>query len=172
MNRIRRPLRNGRLLASTFALALAPAAAFGVAALSSPAPAEADVSKAQCRVNAVLASKQGDGKIPENLQFLKKELSSDQFAAFKSFRLLDAKADKLTANKAASQKLKSGHKVGLKLLGGSKDRPKVHVSVNRDGNDKALVSTDYTIKSAGFLLLAGFKHPDGKVIFAIQCKGE
>ena len=169
-------LSQRRALSSVFAsrLALAAAGASALVVAATPALAQAgdEAKSASCRVNAVLARKDGAGGIPTELNFLKKELSSDQFAAYKSFKLLDAKDYGLKLEKLESKSVDSGHKVGLKLLGGELARPRVQVVVEGKNRDRPLVSADYTIKSNGFLLLAGFKHPDGKIIFAIQCKGK
>ena len=159
------------VFASRLALGVACLSASAVLTVPKMAQAGDEANSASCRVNAVLASKGGGGGIPSELSFLKKELSSDQFAAYKSFKLLDAQDYALKLQKLESKAVDSGHKVGLKLLGGELARPRVQVVVEGKNRDRALVSADYTIKSNGFLLLAGFKHPDGKIIFAIQCKG-
>jgi hypothetical protein len=171
----RRSLRalTGSVLAAalTAAPALAPVAAAALA--FAPALALADESQsADCKVHAVLASKEGDGGIPKNLEFLASELRSDQFAAYRTFRLLDQRALAIDRDAVKEARLDSGHRVGLKLLGGEIERPKVHVTVHKKDDDKSLVSADYTIASSGFLLLAGFKHAEGMVIMAIQCKAK
>jgi hypothetical protein len=163
----------GSVLAAALSVApvLVPAAA--VAAVFAPSIARADESQtADCKVHAVLASKEGEGGIPKNLEFLASELRSDQFAAYRTFRLLDQRGLSIDRDTVKEARLDSGHRVGLKLLGGEIERPKVHVTVHRKDDDKSLVSADYTIASSGFLLLAGFKHAEGMVIMAIQCKAK
>ena len=157
------------------ALTIAPAVAITLA----PTFAHANESQsADCKVHAVLAKKAasadegGDGALPKNLDFLAKELRADQFAAYKTFRLLDQRGLSLQRGALEEARLDSGHRVGLKLLGGEVERPRVHVAVYKKDDGKNLVSADYTIASSGFLLLAGFKHAEGMVIMAIQCKAK
>lgn len=163
------PSHGFRRLVVAGALAVAPLAGFGLGML--PAVALAEAEAATCKAFAVLAKKDGDGKLPPELEFLAEELGSDQFAAYKSFRLLDSKRYELEKGKARSERFKSGHRVALELLGGEVERPRVRIGVWPATGDKPLVSADYTIQSSGFLLLAGFKHEEGRVIFAIQCSG-
>jgi hypothetical protein len=161
--------KKSRLLSTGLALAIAPALAFGGTMLL-PSVADAAVDKANCRVNSVLASKEeAKPRIPANLQFLKEELERDEFAAYKHFKLLEKKDFKLTLNKASGGKMKSGHEFGFRLLGGDDKRLKLHASLlSKSG--KKLLNTDYTIDDNGILIVAGGKHADGKIIFAIQCK--
>lgn len=137
-------------------------------ALGTASVAKADDS-AQCRVTQVLAKKDGDGTVPRNLKFIESELTSDQFAAYKSFELLDAKDYKLDLNVDKKQRMKTGHSLGLKLLGVTGSKLKVNVSVF-SAKQKQLLSTAYSIENKGLVLLAGYKHADGKLIFAVQCQ--
>lgn len=157
-----------RLLSTGLALFMAPALAFGGTALI-PTSAEAS-DKADCQVTSVLASKaQKDPRIPKELNFLKEQLEDDRFAAYKSFKLLEKKSFKLNANKASKGKMKSGHEFAFTLLGGDDKRLKIHASLlSKSG--KKLLNTDYSIDNNGIILVGGGKHPDGKIIFAIQCK--
>ena len=137
-------------------------------AMTTASVAKADDS-AQCRVTEVLAKKDGDGTVPRNLKFIESELKSDAFAAYKSFELLDAKDYKLELNVDKKQRTKSGHSLGLKLLGITNDKLKVNVSVF-SAKQKKLLSTAYSIENKGLVLLAGYKHAEGKIIFAVQCQ--
>lgn len=135
-----------------------------------PTEARADAKSATCRVNAVLARKVQDGpRIPKNLAFMAKELESDEFAAYKSFKLLDAENYQLEAGKKLERGLKSGHRVGLELLGGDAKKSKFNVTITKPGASKALLSTIYGIKNNGILIVGGLKHEDGRLLFAIQC---
>ena len=164
-----RPLRNRAL---TLALGLAAIPALTVTALT-PAVARAEAKTAKCRVNAVLARKVEDGpRIPANLSFMAKELESDEFAAYKSFKLLQAQDYQLEVGKQLEQGFKSGHRVGLKLLGGDAAKPKFSVTIGKPGSSKPLLSTDYGIKNNGIMLFGGLKHEDGRLLFAIQCRSK
>lgn len=171
MSRLRGRIKRG-LAGRTLAMVLAPAMVLGGTWLSAPQAAEA-ASKANCQVHAVLASKEGDGKIPKSLNFLKSTLEDDQFAAYKSFHLVDKKTLKLAGDKASSAKFSSGHKLGLTLL---KTEPKLKLHLDLTGRDgsKNLVRTDYSIdNNVMFMIGAGkFKQGEiaGKLFFAIQCK--
>lgn len=138
-----------------------------------PAPARADeLQRAECRVHAVLASKaEAPERIPGNLSFLRGELSSGQFTDFKSFRLLGSTDYTLTLGKTVTRDAAAGHRVGLGLRGGSRARPSLHVEVTSAGRAKPLVSANYSVKADGFLLLAGLRHPDGRLVLAVQCHG-
>ena len=131
-----------------------------------------DLQAAECKVHAVLASKQAaPERIPATLSFLKSELSADQFAAYKSFRLLKSVDYRLKRDRQISHEA-AKHQIGLRLRGGELKRPKLHIEVTRPDRDKPLVSADYSVKPDGFLLLAGFRHPEGRLVFAIQCHGK
>lgn len=158
-----------RLLSAGLALGLAPALAFGGSVLL-PSVADAAVDKANCRVNSVLASKEeAKPRIPADLEFLREQLENDRFAAYKSFRLLEKKDFKLTLDKESNGKLESGHAFGFKLLGGDDKRLNIHASLHSKGGKK-LLDTDYKIENNGIMIVGGGNHPDGKIIFAIQCK--
>ena len=161
--------KKSRLLSTGLALAIAPALAFGGTILL-PSVADAAVDKVNCRVTSVLASKaEASERVPGNLKFLKEEFERDEFAAYKSFKLLEKKDFRLTLGKESAGKMKSGHEFGFSLLGGDDKRLKIHASLlSKSG--KKLLNTDYTIDDNGILLVAGGKHADGKIIFAIQCK--
>lgn len=156
------------MVASALAVPLVGAAVFAV-----PAVADAAVTKATCQVHAVLASKEGDGTIPADLEFLRSTLANDEFAAYKSFTLLEKKSLKLALDTKGESTFGSGHKLGLTLLGGDDTRLKLQLDLsNRDGT-KSLVSTAYSIEDNGLLMIGAGAFTDasrsGKLFFAIQC---
>jgi len=141
-------------------------------AVAAPSIASAkETTTAQCKVHTVLASKTPAAeRIPGRISFLKAELEGDQFAAYKSFKLLSSVEFNLKNAAQVTREAGGGHRVGLRLRGGSLERPKLHIEVAAAGKAKPLVSADYSVTSGAFLLLAGFRHPDGKLVFAIQCR--
>ncbi len=160
-----------RILAPALSAFLLPALALGGLSLASP-EVRAEVKSAACKVTAFLASKDGDGSIPEDLKFLEEQLRDDQFAAFKGFRLLEAKTLKLGLDKAAVAALQSSFTLRLSLLGEEETKLKLHANLMAAGRDKPLVDTAYKIDNNGVLLVGGTRHLDGKVFFAIHCRGE
>lgn len=157
-----------RLLAPIFVSSLVPLGAMAMITLD-PAEARAEVSSATCEIHAVLAMKSGDGSIPADLDFLSAQLRDDQFAAFKSFRLLDSKSLKLKLGQTDGASMATGHNLKLSLLGAEASKLQLHAVLA--SGDKVLVDTDYKIESSGILLIGGVRHPDGKVFFAIRCRG-
>jgi hypothetical protein len=160
-----------RILAPALSAFLFPALVLGGLSLASP-EVRAEVKSAACKVTAFLASKDGDGSIPEDLKFLEEQLRDDQFAAFKGFRLLEAKTLKLGLDKAAVAALQSSFTLRLSLLGEEETKLKLHANLMAAGRDKPLVDTAYKIDNNGVLLVGGVRHLDGKVFFAIHCRGE
>lgn len=130
------------------------------------------VERADCKVHAIHASKsEGAARVPKDLAFLKDQLGDDQFAAYRSFRLLESHAAPLKLKTPKEIGLKTGHRVGLELLGGTSKRLKLHATLRARSSDKTLVDTDYGIESGGVLLLGGPKFKDGVLLFAIACRG-
>jgi hypothetical protein len=160
-----------RILAPALSAFLIPATILGGLSLASP-EVRAEVKSAACKVTAFLASKDGDGSIPEDLKFLEEQLRDDQFAAFKGFRLLESKTLKLGIDKAAVATLQSNFTLRLSLLGEEATKLKLHANLMTAGRDKPLVDTAYKIDNNGLLLVGGVRHLDGKVFFAIHCRGE
>lgn len=161
-----------RLMASVLATVLAPAFAFGAAYTGGISEADA-AEKANCRVHAVLASKEGDGKLPKDLAFLEKTLQADEFAVYKSFHLLEKKDLKLKIEKPSEFTFKSGHKMGLTLMAIEEDKLKYHLSLSgRDGKTE-LVDTDYSIKDNGVIMMSVGEHQSGdvlgKLFMVLQC---
>ncbi len=160
---------HAKILASTLTSLLAlPAVLVGGAITMSPAIVEAAVTSATCRIHAVEASQEGDGKIPEDLAFLAEQLQAPEFARYKGFRLLDAKDFKLELGTVVDQKFKSGHNVKLSLLGGKDDKLDFHTELQRGGT--SLVNMDVSLKSNQIFLIP-VRRGDQAVIFAYQCKG-
>lgn len=159
-----------RILASAFTALLLPATIIGGLSFT-PAEVLAEVKAAACKVSTFLATKDGDGSIPVELKFLEEQLRDDQFAAFKGFRLLEAKTLKLGLDKPSVAALQ-GFQLRLSLLGEEETKLKLHANLIAPGRDKPLVDTAYKIDNNGLLLVGGVRHLDGKVFFAIQCRGE
>lgn len=159
-----------RILASAFTALLLPVTIIGGLSLT-PAEVLAEVKAAACKVSTFIATKEGDGTIPAELKFLEEQLRDDQFAAFKGFRLLEGKTLKLGLDKPAVAALQ-GFQLRLSLLGEEETKLKLHANLIAPGRDKPLVDTAYKIDNNGLLLVGGVRHLDGKVFFAIQCRGE
>lgn len=159
-----------RLLGSILASSLLPFGVGGASLVLAPAEARADVSTSTCQVYAVLATKTGDGSVPAELGFLAEQLRDDQFAAFKGFKLLENKTLKLSLGEPGVAAMRTGHQLKLQLLGADATKLQLHATLA--AGDKVLVNTDYKIESNGILLIGGVRHPDGKIFFAIQCRGE
>lgn len=161
------------MLASVLATALLPAFAFGAAFVGQPVHAHAAVEKASCQVHAVLASKEGDGKIPKNLGFLRETLEDDAFAAYRGFHLIDKKSLKLEVDAPSQSAFKSGHKLQLTLLGGDDSKLKFHAELTGRDGKSSLIGTDYSIEDNGLLMIQAGKYKSGeiagKLFFAIQC---
>lgn len=161
------------LLTSVLAAVLAPAAALSVTWIGPASVAQAAEETAVCQVHAVLASKEGDSKIPKNLEFLRETLEDDAFAAYKGFHLLERKTLELSADASANAGFKSGHKLRLRLLSVDKERLKLHAALTARDGKKSLLETDFSIKNNGQLMIQADKHKsgevEGKLFFAIQC---
>lgn len=161
-----------KLLASLLGCVLAPAAALSAVAML-PVTAQAEAKKARCDVHAVLATKDGDGSIPDNLKFLEARLREDDFAAYKSFRLVEKKSARATLEKAAEFTFSSGNKLTLGLLGNDETRLKLRASLFARDGEKKLLATDYSIEDGGVLMLSAGEYTDkdvtGKLFFALQC---
>jgi hypothetical protein len=161
-----------RLLASALVAVLAPTAVLAtfVAPLEARAAA---VKEGKCRVLAVLAAKEGDGGIPEELRFLETQLKDDEFAAYKSFHLVEQKALTIKLDAPSEVTLTTGNRLGLTLLGNDDTRLKLHANLSSRDGSKSLLSTDYSMEDAGVLMIraGSYTHGDiaGKLFFAIQC---
>lgn len=161
-----------RFLASLLAGVLAPAAALGAIAVTA-STAEAATKKARCDVHAVLASKDGDSGIPPKLEFLQQQLSADDFAAYKSFFLVEKQTAKATLKEAAEFKFKSGNQLSLSLLGDDGAKLKLHAKLlGRDG-ETSLLNMDYSVVPKGVMIVAGgeYEHSGkkGRLFLAWQC---
>ena len=58
------------------------------------------------------------------------------------------------------------------MLGEEETKLNLHANLSAPGRDKPLVNTAYKIVNNGLLLVGGVRHLDGKVFFAIHCRGE
>jgi hypothetical protein len=151
-----------RVLGSLLASVLVPSLALGAVALE-PATAQAEAKKAKCRFSAVLLSKDGDGKIPKELEFLRSFLEGDQFAIYKGYRLVDQKTLKLAKDDAgASATIKSGHKLKLSLVGGDEKKLKLRLELSTRDASAALVNTEYSIDDDALFMLDVGKYEDAK----------
>lgn len=162
-----------RLLASALAATLAPTVV--VAGFATPTEARAAdlVKESKCQVHAVLASKEGDTGIPEKLRFLEAQLKDDEFAAYKSFHLVEQKALTIKLDVASEVTLTTGNRLGLTLLGNDDTRLKLRASLSSRDGSKSLLSTDYSMEDAGVLMIRAGSHTfegiEGKLFVAIQC---
>lgn len=158
-----------RFLAPVLAALLVPTAALAAA----PEDGKAAVTTANCQVTSVLLSKEGDGTIPAELEFMKTTLQNDEFAAYKGFHLLERKSMKLARDAKSEASFASGHRMGLTLLGNDDTRLKLHADLSSRDGSKSLLSTDYSMEDAGVLMIGAGSHTDatrtGKLFFAIQC---
>ncbi|MEM6290392.1 MAG: hypothetical protein AAGA54_03975 [Myxococcota bacterium] len=158
-----------------FGLATALAGTLAVGVVATPAEANAaEPAKAgQCKVHAVLASKEGDGTIPKNLEFMKEWLTDEPYDRYKSFHLLGSKKIAVELEKPANATFKTGHKMKLSLLGGDEKKLKLHLDLTHRDGEKNLVAMDYSIEDNGLFFVQGGKHKSGEVtgriFWAIQC---
>ncbi len=146
-------------------------AAFVVTAASAGPAAAAERTRAKCDLHAVHLTKKGDGTIPPELSFLEAELRDDQFAAYKGFHLLERKDLLLVKDQAARAAFRTGHTLGLTLLGGKGKRLRIRASLSNRSGDRTLVQTTYAIDDGGVFLLGGPSYNGGKLLFAIRCRG-
>lgn len=184
-----KPRRNKSLLSLALgsllvpAVALAAVATISTAAHAAPAKSPPVVKvvkkdssiaeKAVCKVHAVLASKEGDGKIPKNLEFMKEWLTDEPYDRYKSFHLLGSKKVELKLSKATATEFKTGHKMKLSLLGGDEKKLKLRLELTHRDGKKNLVAMDYSIEDNGLFFVQGSEHKSGEVtgriFWAIQC---
>lgn len=164
-----------RLLGSVLASAMVPTLALGAVVLD-PMVAQADVAKAKCRITTVLLKKAGDGVIPKELEFLRPQLESDEFAIYKGFVMLEQKTLKLKLDKKAEAAFKTGHKLRLTLLGGDDTKLKLHAELTKRDGKESLLGTDYSIEDNGLLMIGAGSYDDGeqsgKLFFVEQCTRE
>lgn len=157
-----------RLLASTLALSLAPALALSASVLT-PAIAKAEVGAARCQVHSVLAKKTGDGTIPDDLKFLEDQLRSDQFAAYKSFRLLEKHDLRLDVANAVATDMKSGHVLTLEYFGADAGKLKFKATLLARGGDATLFDGLLQLPDPGIFWIGGGRYGKDKILFAIRC---
>ena len=144
-----------------------------LAAVSLPTGAAraGEVQRAKCDLHAVHLTKQGDGSIPPELSFIERELRDDQFAAYKGFRLLERKELNIVRSKPAKAAFRTGHTLGLTLMGGDAKRLRIRAALSNRSGDRDLVRTTYAIDDGGVFLLGGPSYNGGKLLFAIRCRG-
>lgn len=163
-----------RLFAPILASVLAPTLAIA-GVLAAPGVAEAAVAKANCQVHSVLLSKEGDGTIPADLEFLRSTFETDEFAWAKGFFLLERKTLKLKLDTQSETTFKTGNKLGLTLLGGDDQRINLQAKLSSRDGSKQLLDTKYGIESGGYLMISAGSYSDdtrsGKAFFAISCTG-
>lgn len=181
-----KPRRTKSLLSLALSSLLVPAAALAAVAsvstaahaapakkVDAPKSAPSQVDKAVCKVHAVLASKEGDGKIPKNLEFMKEWLTDEPYDRYKSFHLLGSKKVELKVTKPKSAGFKTGHKMKLSLLGGDDKALRLHLDLTHRDGKKNLVAMDYSIEDNGLFFVQGGEHKSGEVtgriFWAIQC---
>jgi hypothetical protein len=121
----------------------------------------------------VLASKEGDGTIPKDLEFMKEWLTDEPYDRYKSFHLLGTKKVAVLLDKPADASFKTGHKMTLSLLGGDERKLRLHLDLTHRDGKKSLVAMDYSIEDNGLFFVQGGKHESGEVsgriFWAIQC---
>ena len=158
---------HSKILASSLAGALAlPALLVGAVTFMSPNIAEA-ATKAACRIHAVEATKEGDGTIPRELEFMADQLRAPVFSGYKGFTLLDAKDFQLELNAVVDQKFKSGHNVELTLLGEKDGKLELHTKLKR--GTTPLVDMDFGVGNNQIMLIP-VQRGDSAIIYAYQCK--
>ncbi|TPV92278.1 MAG: hypothetical protein B7733_26535 [Myxococcales bacterium FL481] len=137
---------------------------------AAPAAKPAPKNQATCRVMSILAKKEGDGSVPKNLAALEAQLRSDQFAAFKSFRLIEEKAMRVNDAADTSLAMKMGYEVRLRLLAAPARRLKLHLGLTSKGAAKPLLDADYSVAEGGVLLVVAGQRDGGRALFAFQCR--
>lgn len=159
---------HSKLLVSVFAgLVSTPVLFAGAAALLSPSVANAAMTEAECRIYAVEATQDGDGKIPADLEFLSDQLKAPEFARYTRVRLMEFKDYKLQAGKIVDHKFKSGHNVKLTLVGGENGKIELKTELLRANT--SVVKINFLVKVAQFVMIP-VRRGDQAVIFAYQCK--
>jgi hypothetical protein len=129
------------------------------------------VSATKCRCLAILATKSAGGgaRIPSNLEFMAGDLGDDQFAAFKSFKLLEEHTLTLTDKGKQNADFATKHRLSLSLLEVSGAKLKLHINLQAPDQPRPQVDLDAWLVSGGLLLFVGGSAQDGKLIFATRC---
>lgn len=128
-----------------------------------------------CQTYAVLASEDGDGTIPKNLEFMREWLTDEPCDRYGSFQLIDAQAVGLELGGRASIVFETGHRMRLELRGVDKDILEFHLEIvrARAAGDRRLVSVDYSIENGQMLLLHAGGHTlgetSGRIFLAARC---
>lgn len=144
-----------------------PVVLAGGAGLLSPTVAKAAVNEASCRIHAVEATKEGDGTIPPELEFLSDQLKAPEFAQYTGVRLMESKDFHLEVGKVVDQKFKSGHNVKLTLLGGEEGKLELQTELLRANT--SVVKINLLMRVAQIVMIP-VRRGDQAIIFAYQCK--
>ena len=158
---------HSKFLASTLVSALALPSIAGAVVFAASTEAEAAVNQAACRIHAIEAKVEGDGKIPAELSFMAEELQAPAFRMYKGFVVLDVQDFKLELGKVENKKFKSGHNLELSLLGGGEGKLELHTKLMRSST--VLVDVDFGVQSNQIMLIPVHRGYTA-VIFAYQCK--
>ncbi len=136
---------------------------------------DVEIVPGTCHVYAVLASDEGGGAIPENLEFMTPWLTDEPLNQYGSFRLIDAQIADLELGGRASIELETGHRMWLELRAVENEVLEFHLELTRAHaeGDRQLVSADYRIGNAAMLWLqAGaytLEETSGRVFLASRC---
>ncbi|MCA9691655.1 MAG: hypothetical protein KC636_18765 [Myxococcales bacterium] len=160
-----------RILSTTLAALLTPSAFVGAAVLLAPQVAKAEPAKAECQLYSVHALRTGDGTIPDDLKFLESQLRGDDFAAFKSFKLLETKRLSLDLKAPVTTAAKSGHKLTLEYLGTERAKLKLRAKLLDRRGETSLLAADLLLVENGLVWLGGVTHGEGKLFFGLHCRG-
>ncbi|NVB42128.1 hypothetical protein G6O69_30170 [Pseudenhygromyxa sp. WMMC2535] len=161
--------KHSKFLASSLCAVMTalPAVLVAGAVSLSAGTAQAALTKAACRVDAIEASPEGDGTIPAELSFLADQLQAPEFGRYKSFKHIGRHDFTLELSKVVEHKFKSGHTVELSLLGGEKDKLELRTDLARNGT--SLVNMSFSLRAKQVMLIP-VRRGDSAVIFAYQCK--
>ena len=166
-----------RFVASGMLALCTLAVPFHASAAESAAPdksakAPAPTLEATCRCYAVIASKNAaSARVPSELAFMAADLNDDQFAAYKSFRLLEQKELKLHGSAVQAVGFSTKHRLELKLIEREDSRFKLHVNLLEAGGARPMVNLDAWIRKDGLLMFVGGSYQGDKLIFATRCTG-
>jgi hypothetical protein len=124
---------------------------------------------AECRVHAIKLEREGSGTIPAELNFIRAQLESDIFAAYKSYELVDAKSMTLKLGEVQTGRLKTGHTLELEFKGQEAGKLKLGLSLLQ--GQKKLLGTTYRVAPSFPAMVGNVRYQGGKLVFAVQCKG-
>jgi hypothetical protein len=130
----------------------------------------------QCTIRSIHGLT-GPGGIDKRLAFLRKQLSKPPFSAFKTLKLLEAKALVVPQNATKKAKLPTGKILKLTfkeqlLERKNKIRLRLHLSITPPKKTRFLPGTLYTIADRGTLLVAGDSYKGGTLVVGITCQSK